>query len=165
MGDVARSVGGALVAFPVDPAQIQRYFGDQKGLEDVDKLITIVTGGVPVPAAATRVELTHALQYGNHRSALAHLPAIWEKLGEDVRREKSLVIRKSFASEIPNLRVSPLAPVVSHKVRIINDLSFEVWNRTRNGGLNRDTDPDSVPPCLCATALPKFLTKVVSLRQ
>ena len=46
VGDVARSVGGALVASPVDPARIQRYFGDQKGFEDIDQLITIVTGGV-----------------------------------------------------------------------------------------------------------------------
>ena len=116
VGDVARSVGGGLAAPPVDPTQIQRYFGNLKGFEAIDELITIVTAGVPVHAAATRVELDHALQYGNHRSANEYLPAIWEKLGEDVRHEKCLVIRKSVAPEIPHLRVSPLWAVVTHKV-------------------------------------------------
>ena len=80
VGDVARSVGGGLVPPPIDPTQIQRYFGDLKGFETIDELITIVTTGVPVHSAATRVELDHASQYGNHRSAKEYLPAIWEKL-------------------------------------------------------------------------------------
>ena len=165
VGAVARLVGGGLVAPTTDPGQIQKYFGQIKGFKDVDELIAIVTGGVPVCAAVTSTELNHALQYGNHRSALEHLPAIWEKLSEDVRRDKCLVIRKSFARQIPNLRVSLLGAVVTHKVRIINDLSFELRHRNKKGGLNRDTDSDSVPPCLRATTLPKFLTEIVSLRQ
>ena len=63
------------------------------------------------------------------------------------------------------MRVSSLEAVVIHKVRVINDLLFEVRNRAKNGGLNRDTGPDVVPRCLCATALPKFLEELVSLRQ
>ena len=90
---------------------------------------------------------------------------IWEKFGEEVRREKCLVIRKSVAPETPHLRVSPLRTVVTHKVLMINEFSFEVWNRERNGGINGDTDPDIVPPCLCATGLPKFLEELVSLRK
>lgn len=112
--------------------------------------------------AATRVELYRDLQYGNHRSALEHLP---EKLGGDVRRDKCLAIRESFACKIPNLTVSSLGAVVTHKVRIINDLSFEVRNRDTTRGLNKEEDLDSVHPCLCATALPKFLTEIVSLCQ
>lgn len=106
-------------------------------------------------AAATRVELGHALLYGKHRSSYEHPPAIWAKLSEDVRREKCLVIHKSCAHEIPNVRVSPLGAVVTHKVRIINYFSFETLNRVKKGGLNGDTDPDAVPPCLCAEALPQ----------
>lgn len=71
------------MAPPIDPAQIQRYFGDLKRYGAIDELITIVTGGVPVNAAATRAELDHAILYGNHRSAHAHLPA---NLGETWRR-------------------------------------------------------------------------------
>ena len=55
--------------------------------------------------------------------------------------------------------------MVTHKVRIINDLSFDVESREKKGGLNRDTDPDTVPQCLCAEALPKFLDELVTLRK
>ena len=88
-----------------------------------------------------------------------------ENLGEDVRRQKCLVIQKSAANEIPNLRVSPLGAVVTHKVRIMNDFSFETQSTKKKGGLNEDTDPDTVPQCLCADALPTFLTELVSLRR
>ena len=115
-------------------------------------------------APPSKADLASALNYGNHRSADEHLPLIWKKLAEDVRRERCLVIQKSAAYEIPNLRVSPLGAVVTHKVRIINDLSFDAHNKGVKGGLNADTDVDSVPPSLCAEALPKFLSELVSLR-
>jgi len=165
VGDVARALGGSLVAPPINPAHIKRYFGDLKGFGAVDELVAIVTGGLPVNAVATGVDLEHALQYGNHPSVNEHLPAVWKKIGKDVRREKCLVIQKSSAHEIPILRVSPLAAVVTHKVRIINDLSFDVQSRGEKGGLNGDTDPDTVPQCLCAHALPKFLDELVTLRN
>ena len=77
------------------------------------------------------------------------------------------MIKKSAAHEIPNFRVSPLGAVVTHKVRIINDysFSFEAQNRKTEGGLNADSDSDSVPQCLCAEALPKFLAELVNLRK
>ena len=50
MGDVARAVGGCLVAPPIDPIHIQRYFGDLKGFGAVDELVSIVAGDVPVEA-------------------------------------------------------------------------------------------------------------------
>ena len=165
VGDVARSLGGFLVKPPVDPVDIKRYFGELKGFPKIDELITIVSGGVPVIAPPTRADLETALRYGNHRSAHDHLPLIWKKIAEDVRRERCLVINKSAAHEIPNLRVLPLGAVVtSKKVRIINDLSFEHDNKKVKGGLNADTDVDTVPPSLCAEALPQFLTELVSLR-
>ena len=64
---------------------------------------------------------------------------------------------------IPHLRVPPLAIGVTHKVRVINDLSFEVENRGKKRGANADTDPDAVPRYLCAEALPKSLTEIVRL--
>ena len=117
-------------------------------------------------AVVTSTELNHALQYGNHRSALEHLPAICEKLGEVVRRDMCLAMRKSFRKKKPYPEgVAPRA-VVTHKVRIINDLSFEMRHRNKKGGLSRDTDLDSVSPCLCARQpFQTFLTEIVSLRQ
>ena len=130
LGDIARALGGTLVATPVDATQTQRYFGDLKGFGAIDELINIVTRGVPVKAAPPGARLDRALQYGNHRSGTEHLPAIWKKLGEDAGRQKCLVIQKSAAHVIPNLRVSPLRAVVTHKVRNIYDFSFE----PRRGG-------------------------------
>ena len=43
----------------------------------MDELVTMVTGGVPVNAAATDVDLERALQYGNHRSVIEHLENNW----------------------------------------------------------------------------------------
>ena len=51
MGDLARAIGGSLVAPPIDPLHIRRYFGDLKGFGALDELVTIVTSGVPVNAA------------------------------------------------------------------------------------------------------------------
>ena len=72
------------------------------------------------------------------------------------------MIQKSAAHEITNHRVSALAAVVTHKVWMINDLSFHVQSREKQGGLDGDTDPDTVPQCLCAEALPKFLDELVT---
>ena len=114
------------------------------------------------PAGA---DLRHAPRYRNHRSAAEHLPAIWETLREDVQRQKCIVVRKEAAHEVPGLRVLPLGAVVTHKVRIINDFSFEAQSKGTKGGLNAATDPDTVPKCLCTEAVPKFLTELVSLRK
>ena len=55
-----------------------------------------------------------------------------------------------------------MTAVVIHKVRILNDFSFAEQSREKKGGLNRDTDPDTVPKCFCAQALPKFLDELVT---
>lgn len=59
------------------------------------------------------------------------------------------------------MRFSLLAAVVTHEARIINDLSFDQQIRDKPGGLNRDIDPDTVPRCLCALALPNVLDELV----
>ena len=62
------------------------------------------------------------------------------------------------------MRVLPLGAVVTHKVRVIDDMSFDLFNRAKKGGLNPETYVNSVPPSLCAEALSEFLTELVSLR-
>ena len=80
--DVARSLGGILVTPPVDPDYIRRYFGELKGFLKIDKLTTIVSGGVPLIAPPSQEGLESALRYGNHRSAEEHHHLIWEKPGK-----------------------------------------------------------------------------------
>ena len=135
VGEVARSLGGVLVKPPVDPSEIRQHFGTLKGFPQINELLTIIAGGVPVIARTSTADLDTALRYGNHRSAQEHLPLIWKKLGEDVRRERCLVIHKSAAHEIPHLRVMPLGAVVtSKKVRITNDMSFDLDTKQKGEG-------------------------------
>ena len=47
------------------------------------------------------------------------------------------------------MRVLPLGAVVTHKVRVINDLSFDLFNIPKKGDLNAETDVNRVPPSLC----------------
>lgn len=72
---------------------------------------------------------------------------------------------KTAAHEIPKLRESPLGTVVTHKVRIINGVSFDLQNREKKGDPNAGTNPDAVSPCLWAEAMPTFLTELVSSCQ
>ena len=51
---------------------------------------------------------------------------------------------------------------MTHKVRIINGLSFDVQSREKKGGLNGNADPGTVPQCPCAEPLPKFLDELVT---
>ena len=167
VGGVARALlEEYLVALPIDPVHIKRYFGDLKGLVPVHELVTTVTGGVPVNAAATGVDLERALQYRNHPRVNEPLPAVWKIIDKDVRRKKCLVIQNSAAHEIPNLQVSPSAAVVTHKVRMKKKyLPFDEQSRGKKGGLKDDTGPDTAPQCLCAHALPTFFYELVTPRK
>ena len=79
VGEVARAIGGSVIAPPRDPVHMQRYFGDLKGFGAVDELVRIVTGGAPVHAAATGADLERSLQYGSLPSVNEHLPAVRKK--------------------------------------------------------------------------------------
>ena len=67
-----------------------------------------------------------------------------------------LVILKSTAREIPNLRVSPLAAVVTHKARTIRGLSFDEQTSEKRGRLKRDNNPDNVPNACALWRCPSF---------
>ena len=52
-------------------------------------------------------------------------------------------MNRANAAEVEGVRVAPLAAVVTNKVRIINDFSFDPRTaRGVQGGLNRDTLTD-----------------------
>ena len=55
--------------------------------------------------------------------------------------------------------------MITHKVRINNDYSFEAGAaRGEKGGLNRDTRTEEVPECLCGDALPALLKALTDLQ-
>ena len=76
---------------------------------------------------------------------------------------RALVFKLSSASDIPGLRVSPLAVVLKPKFRIIHDLTF-----ARAGGhssVNDDTDFSSAPSCELGHVFRDVLLRVLFLRQ
>ena len=158
MGNVARVIGGSLVAPPVDPIHIQRYFGELKVFGAVDELVTMVTGGVPVNTAATDVDLERALQYGSHLSVIEHLPTILKKIGDDVRRQKCLATQKSAAHE------SRITEHRSWRSSRHTRHGYSMILRSRNGAeiikrwLNRETEADTVS-IFCA---PKRCTRLLT---
>ena len=95
-----------------------------------------------------------------------HRSTVWEKICEDVRRNRCLVFTRKAAAKIVGLRVAPLRAVVTHKVRVINDHSFDPSTaKGEKGGLNRDTVSEEVPPYLCGEALPTLLNVLIDLRM
>ena len=93
------------------------------------------------------------------------MSTVWEKLCEDVRRNRCLVFTREAAEKIVWLRVAPLGAVVTHKVRIINDYSFDPSTaRGNKEGLKRETVSEEVPPCLCREALLALLNVLKDLR-
>ena len=165
IGDVARGIGGTLVSPPLNVSDVNRYFGDVKKFPQVDDLLRVVQHGVPAKTKQSQADLKTALEYGNHRTIQDHLPQIWEKLADDVRRNRCLVIKKRAAAELEHVKVAPLGAVVTSKVWIINDFSFDPNTaRGTKGGLNRDTLTQDIPRCLCGEALPKLLAEIVRLR-
>ena len=125
----------------------------------------IIELGVPVVTSSTPTDLRQALQYGNHSSIQEHSSTVWEKSCQDVRRNRYLAFTRKAAAKIVGLRVASLGAVVTHKVRIINDYSFDPSTaRGEKGGLNRDTVSEEVPPCLRGEILPTLLNVLTDLR-
>ena len=90
---------------------------------------------------------------------------VWEKLFEDIRQNRVLLFDREPAASLKVLRGAPLGAVVTHRVRIINDSSFDAGAaRGENGGLNRDTLTEEVPKCLCGDALSALLKAQTDLR-
>ena len=165
VGDVATRLGGTLVLPPLNVDDVKHHFGNVKGFPGISVLVDLIKHGVPVVTSATPTDPRKALQYGNHSSVQEHMPTVWAKLCEDVRRNRCLVFTREAAEKIVGLRVAPLGAVVTHKVRIINDCSFDPSTvRGEKGGLNRDTISEEVPPCLCGEALPPLLNVLTDLR-
>ena len=76
-----------------------------------------------------------------------------------------MVFTREAAAKIVRLRVAPLRAVVTHKVGIIDDYSFDPSTASgEKGGLNRDTVSKEVPPCLCGEALSALLNVLTDLQ-
>ena len=110
----------------------------------MEKLADIVKHGAPVHVEGS-TDIGAALAYSNHRSVAPHSDAILAKIFDDVRFRRPIVFPRSGAHTIPDLRLSPLAVVVSpSKTRIFHDLTFSSSQYERS--VNADTDFAQPPP-------------------
>ena len=116
----------------VKAARIRFWFERKRGFPRVAQLAAIAEHGAPIDVDGS-TDIGAALAYSNHLSAAPHSDIILAKVFDDVRFGRSVIFPRSEAHTIPNLRLSPLAVVVSpSKTRIIHDLTFSSSHYARS---------------------------------
>ena len=156
------AVGSARIAPHIHPHIVRHWFGTVKNFPRADQLLRVLARGFPV-CVAWGSNLTAELAYGNQPSVAPHAVAVHQKIYADVVHGRVFVFKLSSASDIPGLRVSPLAVVRTPKFRIIHDLTF-----ARAGGhssVNDDTDFSSAASCELGHVFRDVLLRVLFLRQ
>lgn len=132
----------------MNPIDIQEYFRDLKGFPQIDELMAMVSGGVPVLAPPSHADLESALRYGNHRRAEENLPLIWKKLGEDVRRVRCLVIKNGSTrdSELESVAFgsgrNPQGQ--GHQRSVVRFIQQREWERSQRGHGRRERAPQAL---------------------
>ena len=105
----------------VKAARIRFRFWRKKGFPRVEQFAAIAEHGAPVHVKGS-TDIGAALAYSKRSPTL---DIILAKIFDDVRFGRSIIFPRSEAHTIPDLRLSPLAVVVSpSKTRIIHDLTF-----------------------------------------
>lgn len=110
-GHVARALGDERIAPHMHRETIVSQFG-AKGFPEMEQLLQIVDGGVPVDVAGTRDRID-ALQYGNKSCAVRHESVIAVLILKKVHLGRLLLVHRDMAHMIPNVPASPLALVSS----------------------------------------------------
>lgn len=96
--------------------------------------------------SVTDLGLTRAMQYTNHSAVAEHMDLAWKKLYEAVRRHRALVMDIESSFSWKGHRLAPLSAVLSHRVRIIDDYSFEAGaGRGVKGRQNRAIRIEELP--------------------
>ena len=101
---VPKGIGGTLVSPPLNVSDVQHYFGVVKKKNLIAELLQIIEKGVQAKTSQSKYDLAKALEYGNHRNIQEHLSRVWEKVIEDVKRNRCLVFNKAVAADIEGLR-------------------------------------------------------------
>ena len=129
----------------------------------MEQLAAIAECGAPV-YVADDTDVSTALAYLNHRSKAPHVDGILEKKNDDVRFGRAFIFPRSLAAHNLNLRLSPLAVVVSpSKTRVIHDLTFSVSPRANS--VNADTDFERIPPVELGRVLRDVISRILYLRR
>ena len=153
VGDVARSVGGGFAAPPIDPTQIESFFGDLKRLRGHRRAYHDSHHQGPGARGSNQSR-------AGPRFTVRQSPQRQRVFTSDMAkrrrttRKKCLVIRKSVAPKILHLRVSPLGTVGTHEVRIINDSSSRCGTVKKREDFTDTQIPASFPRVCVQTLYP-----------
>ena len=110
LGNVVFGIGSTLISPPLSVSQVEHYLGNIKSFPATTELVDI-KNGVPAKTSVTNLDLTKAMQYGNHSAVVDHMDLVWEKVCEDIRRNRVLVFGRESAATLKGLRVAPLGAV------------------------------------------------------
>ena len=147
----------------VKAARIRLWFGRKKGFPRVEQLAAIAEHGAPVHGEGS-TDIGAVLAYSNHRSVAPHADIILGKIFDDVRFGRSKSFPRSEAHTIPDLRLSPLAVLVSpSKTRNIHDLTFTSSQYARI--VNAVTDFGQPPPVELGRVLRNIIGRILYLRR
>ena len=149
----------------VSESQVRSWFGGVKGFPKVNQLASIAAHGAPVHVYGLGdTNITAALEYGNHSNVTPYTRDLVNKIHEDVRFGRALVIPLRVANAILGLRLPPLAVVAStSRTRIIHDLTFA--SSPSCHGVNADTDFATAPPCRRGHVLRDVVRRIAYLRR
>ena len=107
-----RAIETALGAPRVKATRIRFRFGRKKDFSGVEQLAAIAEYGAPVHVEGD-TEIGAALAYSNQSIAAPHSDSILAKTFDDVRFGRAVIVPRSEAHTIHDLRLSPLRVVVS----------------------------------------------------
>ena len=93
--------GRTVVSSPFSVGQVKHYFGNVKGVPAITELVDIIKNGVPVKTSVANLDPTREMQHGNHSTVVEHMDLVWEKLFEDIRRNRVLLICLLYTSPSP----------------------------------------------------------------
>lgn len=103
--------------------------------------------------------------YGN-RLSIDESSYVVLKINEDLKRGRILIFSRSSARKTRILRVPPLEAVESpEKVRVTHGLTFNMSKDNRRKGDDAHSSVHTLPPSLCAQALPTLLRELIALRR
>ena len=129
----------------------------------VEQLAAIAEHGAPVHVVGS-TDIVAAVACSNHRSVAPQSDVILAKIFDDVRFGRSITFPRSEAHTIPDLRLSPLAVVVSpSKTRIIHGQHFRRLSMHAASTLTRISH--SPPPVELGRVLRNIIGRILYLRR
>jgi hypothetical protein len=117
------------------------------------------------------MDLEHALEYGNHKSAENHIDTLLSHVKKEITKGWIVPLLPSHAKLIPNAMISPMGVVSQSTIndrgeiipsnRVTHDLSFP--GRSSGLSVNSRTQMEMLEPCQYGHMLVRTIHYIVAL--